>query len=191
MNWKTTGLIGIATAAIVYATVKHNRYPIVDKSEWDELVAEADGPLFEVGDKVIVTCPYMTEMWGADSDFMPRVYEVAEVRYINRTDAYVYRIIGDERWYNENWLVKDTYGSMTVDPDAIEHDREVVDEYQAEAQRAGEQKAKSDELLDEYNRTGNDEVKREWTKRSEVYANGGDAFIADILTDNEGSKSDE
>jgi hypothetical protein len=160
MNWKTAGLIGITAATITYI-ISRPKYPTIDETEWDDIVAESDGPLFEVGDKVIVTCPYTTEMWGADSDFIPRVYEVSDVQYIKRTDAYVYKIVGDDRWYNENWLVKDTYGSMTVDPDAIDHDREVVDERQAGVHRTAEWKSKSDELLDEYNRTHDDDVRRE------------------------------
>lgn len=215
MNWKVglVGLLGGIAAVAITKGIERTRYTndaiaMVEAEKQPGTVvvhldADADDePKYAVGDHVIVACPYTNEMWGGYSSFIPSVYTVEKVRYIRRTDAYVYRISGDDRWYNENWLTPDTYGPMTVDPDAIETATIREGEGAAkksETKRRDEWRRKSDELLDGYRKAEASgdvrraiEIKREWSKRAEIFTDGGETWLSDILTDRgNGGKTNE
>ncbi len=73
-----------------------------------EIFAEDDGPLFEVGERVLIINPNLID----PPDEPPEIRVIHSIVYLPEIDEYVYQLEGSPMWYNENWLQADLYGPM-------------------------------------------------------------------------------
>lgn len=76
-----------------------------------------DKPLYNVGDRVLVTNPLD---FFADDD--KTVYTVTAVKYNEKYDVFVYQLNGGSAWTNEAWLEPDLFGPQIIEVDGTETD---------------------------------------------------------------------
>lgn len=71
-----------------------------------EHLEEFDGPLFDVGQRVLVINPNMID----PPEEPPETGIIYEIAYLPEIDEYAYKLQGSTFYYNENWLQEDIYG---------------------------------------------------------------------------------
>lgn len=103
-----------------------------DEEEMTDATVMFDGPLFEVGDRVLIVNPNLVE----PSEEPPEAGYIEAVIHLPEIDEYTYKLTGHPFYYNENWLQEDIFGPLY-------YSVHVVDP-------ADERRGKIDALLDEY-----------------------------------------
>lgn len=81
------------------------------------LLFDDDKPLYNVGDRVLVTNPLD---FFADDD--RTVYIVTAVKYNEKYDVFVYQLNGGSAWTNEAWLEPDLFGPQIIEVDGAKTD---------------------------------------------------------------------
>lgn len=69
-------------------------------------IEEYDGPLFDIGERVLVLNPNLTDL----PEEPPETGVIYEIVYLPEIDQYAYKLEGSSQYYNENWLQADIYG---------------------------------------------------------------------------------
>ena len=70
---------------------------------------EDDKPLFNVGNRVLITNPLD---FFADDD--KTVYTIEAVKFSHEHDVFAYKLSGGTAWINEAWLEPDIFGPQVI-----------------------------------------------------------------------------
>lgn len=91
-------------------------------------MGDDDGPLFEVGEHVIVINPLVIDgVMMADEDSVIHT-QVKRIAYVVNLGIYAYELEGLDGWYNENWLKHDVYLPKKMNITELSEPKKSIDE---------------------------------------------------------------